>query len=408
MLREKIARLPQEPGVYLFKDAEGTIIYIGKAKSLKKRVSSYFARDLSGKTMILMSQVRDIEYRLCPTESLALLLEASLIRQHRPKYNISLRDDKSFPFVKITNEEFPAICITRKKEDDGSLYLGPFTSAKLLREALTIIRRTFPYRSCRQLPKKACMYYRIGLSPAPCVGKIGREEYRKTIDDIVLILQGSTEGLIKKLSLAMQKESGARNFEAAAALRDRIAALSALGRSSAFSPEESQLQDLEGLLDLEVTPQRIEAFDISDISGKEACGSMVSFYKASPDKNNYRRFRIKTVAGVDDYKMLSEVVARRYSRLVREKLPLPDLILIDGGRGHLLTAAKELEKLGLQIPLVSIAKDRENIYTKEKAQPIRFSSERPALNLIRRIRDEAHRFALSYHHVLRRKVTLGK
>ena len=167
-LKEKIANLPDAAGVYLFKDAKGEIIYIGKANSLKKRVSSYLGRDLATKTVALMSHVRDIEYKVCKNESLALLLEASLIHQYKPKYNVSLRDDKSFPFVKITNEEFPAVYITRKKETDGARYIGPYTNVKLLRQALKIIRRSFPYRSCRRLPKKACIYYRLKLSPAPC------------------------------------------------------------------------------------------------------------------------------------------------------------------------------------------------------------------------------------------------
>jgi excinuclease ABC subunit C len=406
-LKEIIVSLPDAPGVYLFKDAKGEIIYIGKANSLKKRVSSYLGRDLSTKTVALMSNVRDVEYRMCQSESLALLLEASLIHQYKPKYNVSLRDDKSFPFVKITNEEFPAIYITRKKEADGSQYIGPYTNVKLLRQALKIIRRSFPFRSCRRLPQKACIYYRLKLSPAPCIGKINKEEYAKIIDNICLILEGKTDTLIKKLAEEMDLKSKELDFEAAAKIRDQINALSALGSKGGDSGL-NQLEDLKNLLKLDKIPQRIEGFDISDISGQGACGSMVSFYRGEPDKNNYRRFRIKTVEGIDDYKMLAEVVQRRYSRIVRENLPIPDLILIDGGKSHLLVANRELEKLKLKIPLVSIAKDRENIYTKTRKQPLRFNADTPALNLIRRIRDEAHRFALSYHHVLRRKKTLGQ
>lgn len=407
-LKEKIASLPDAAGVYIFKDVKGQIIYIGKANSLKKRVSSYLGRDLSTKTVALMSNVRDIEYRVCQSESLALLLEASLIHQYKPKYNVSLRDDKSFPFVKITNEEFPAIYITRKKEADGAQYIGPYTNVKLLRQALKIIRRKFPFRSCKKLPKKACIYYRLKLSPAPCIGKISKEEYAKIVENICLILEGKTDTLIKKLAQEMDAKSKELDFEAAAKIRDQINALSSLMSSAGIGSGLNQLEDLKSLLKLERIPQRIEGFDISDIAGQGACGSMVSFYRGEPDKNNYRRFRIKTVAGIDDYKMLAEVVHRRYSRLARENLALPDLILIDGGKSHLLVANRELEKLKLKIPLVSIAKDRENVYTKNRKQPIRFVADTPALNLIRRIRDEAHRFALSYHHLLRRKKTLGK
>jgi excinuclease ABC subunit C len=321
---------------------------------------------------------------------------------------VSLRDDKSFPFVKITNEEFPAIYITRKKEIDGARYIGPYTNVKLLRQALKIIRRKFPYRSCRKLPKKACIYYRLKLSPAPCIAKISREEYTKIVDNICLILEGKTDTLIKRLAQEMDLKSKELDFEAAAKIRDQINALSALSSGSGTDSELNQLEDLKNLLKFDKISQRIEGFDISDIAGQGACGSMVSFYRGQPDKNNYRRFRIKTVEGIDDYKMLAEVVRRRYSRLVRENLPIPDLILIDGGKSHLLVASRELEKLKLKIPLVSIAKDRENIYTKGRKQPIRFAADTPALNLIRRIRDEAHRFALSYHRLLRRKKTLGK
>jgi excinuclease ABC subunit C len=252
------------------------------------------------------------------------------------------------------------------------------------------------------------MYYRIGLSPGPCIGKINKREYAKTIENIALILEGKTETLIKKLFRQMNLKAMEKNYEDAAKIRDSISALSAIGPSYAGIYSHDELEDLKKLLNLDKLPQRIEAFDISDISGREATGSMVSFYRGSADKNNYRRFRIRTQEGIDDYKMLGEVVQRRYSRLVREKLPLPDLILIDGGRAHLSVAASKVRQLGLSIPLVSIAKREENIYTKDKISPIKLASDTPALNLIRRARDEAHRFALSYHHILRRKKVIGK
>lgn len=407
-LRNIIADMPDTPGVYLMKDRSAEVIYIGKAKSLQKRLSSYLVKELFGKTDVMMSNVGDIEYRLSQTESLALLLEASLIRKYKPKYNVSLRDDKSFPLVKITNEEFPAICVTRKKEDDGARYFGPYTNAGLLREALKIIRRSFPYRSCKKLPRQACIYYRIGFSPAPCIGKISKRQYAKTIVEISLILEGRAGVLVRKLSRKMRLKSKNLEYEEAADIRDQIAALSAMGQVNTGVSSKLELEDLKRLLYLERFPERIEAFDISNISGRFATGSMVSFYRGTPDKNNYRRFRIKTVEKIDDYKMLAEVIHRRYRRLIEDKLSLPDLILIDGGRSHLLTAEKELRCLDLCIPLVSIAKENENIYTENKAQPIKLSHDTPALNLIRRVRDEAHRFALSYHRLLRRKETLRK
>ena len=407
-LKAKIASLPNSAGVYLIKNASGSVIYIGKAKSLRKRLMGYLGRGLSTKNVSLMSQAADIEYKSCPTEALALLLEYKLIHKYKPKYNVSLRDDKSFPLVKITNEDYPAIYITRKKKADGSRYLGPYTSAKLLRASLRIIRHSFPYRSCRKLPSKACIYYRLGLSPPPRIGKNSKRENATTIKNISLMLEGKTENLIKKLSREMNLKSKALKFEEAASLRDRITALSLIGQKYAGKRPGLELEELKALLKLERLPERIEAFDISNISGKEACGSMVSFYRGIPDKNNYRRFRIKTVEGVDDYEMLREVMRRRYSRLIKESLSLPDLVLIDGGRQHLLTAQRVLEGLGINTGLVSIAKEKENIYIKGSPGPINFLRGTPALNLIRRIRDEAHRFAVSYHHLLRRKKIIGR
>ncbi len=405
-LKDKIVALPDTPGVYIFKDADGQIIYVGKAKSLKKRVQSYFSRFLASKTQVMVSKIADIEYKVCQTESLALILEASLIHKCKPKYNVSLRDDKSFPLVKITNEDFPAVCVTRKRIADGAHYFGPYTSAGLLREALRIIRKYFPYRSCEKMPQEARMYQKIGL--APTTNEANKKEYAKTIENIGLILEGKTDTLIKKLTQEMNLKSKEQKFEEAAIIRDQIEALSVMAESPVRFSRKDELGDLKNLLQLAKLPKRIEAFDISDISGKEAAGSMVSFYRGMPDKNNYRRFRIKTIQSIDDYKMLAEVINRRYSGSLKEELALPDLILIDGGKSHLAVADKELEKLGLRIPLASIAKDRENIYTREKRDPIKLDTDTPALNLIRRIRNEAHRFALAYHHLLRMKKTLGK
>jgi len=390
------------------KDSSGRIIYVGKAKSLKKRLMSYFRGGLSDKTRIQMASVETIEYRLTPTEGLALLIENSLIKQHQPKYNVSLRDSKGYPLVKITNEEFPAICITRKREPDRARYFGPYTSASLLREALKVIRRNFPYRSCHKMPEEACLYYRIGLSPAPCAGKISKRDYAATIEKIAMILEGKTDELVARLSREMLTLARQKDYEAAAKRRDQINALSSLSGSRPGLSRSDELHDLKARLGLDKLPERIEAFDISNIFGKEATGSMVSFYKGVPDKDNYRRFRIKTVSGIDDYSMLAEVVRRRYARLKEEGLKFPDLILIDGGRGHLFTAKKALEEVGAKVPFASIAKEREHIYTPERKAPIKLGEGTPALNLIRRIRDEAHRFAVSYHHLLRRKKVIGE
>ncbi|MDD4980219.1 MAG: excinuclease ABC subunit UvrC [Candidatus Omnitrophica bacterium] len=405
-LKDIVANLPDTPGVYIFKDAGGEIIYVGKAKSLKKRVQSYFRRFLATKTQLMVAKIAEIEYKLCQTESLALILEASLIHKYTPRYNVSLRDNKSFPLVKITREDFPVVCITRKKVADGSRYFGPYTNAGLLREALRIIRKYFPYRSCEKMTQEARMYRKIGL--APVLDERGRKEYAKTIENISLILEGKTETLIKKLSQEMMTNSREQKFEEAAKIRDQIEALSVMSEGAGHYSRKEELEDLKNLLQMKKLPVRIEAFDISNIYGKEATGSMVSFFKGLADKDNYRKFRIKTVETIDDYKMLAEVVRRRYSGSLSKELVLPDLILIDGGKSHLAVADRELGKLNLKIPLVSIAKDRENIYTEGRSRPINLDSDTPALNLIRRVRDEAHRFAVSYHHLLRRKKAIGR
>jgi excinuclease ABC subunit C len=258
------------------------------------------------------------------------------------------------------------------------------------------------------MPKQACLYHRLRLCPAPCIGNISAARYKEIIEEIKMFIDSEYEGLIDTLSRRMKEASREARFEEAARIRDQINALNAIGNSSAGAFVFNELEDLRQLLGLKKIPQRIEAFDISNIQGKSPCGSMVSFFKGCADKDNYRRFRIKTVRGIDDYKMLAEVLSRRYSRVIKEGLSHPDLILIDGGRQHLSTALKELDRLRLDIPVVSIAKDKENIYVKDSPGPIRLSSDTAALNLIRRIRDEAHRFAVSYHRLLRKRSVIGK
>jgi len=416
-LKEKISSAPNSPGVYLMRDNRGKVLYVGKAGSLKKRLSSYLpgltgesgmrfcavSNRLDSKTLALMSKVVDIEFRLSPNESMALLLEAGLIHKFKPRYNISLRDDKSFPFIKISAEVFPAISITRKKDDPLARYIGPYTNAKILKNALKVIRRSFAYRSCRRLPGKSCVYGRINLCPAPCLGKLNPKEYNSRIEDIILILEGKADLLINRLRHLMQNKSQSRDFEAAAEARDQISTLAELSAGLSGVNRKGELEDLKNKLGLNKLPERIEGFDISNISGKQAVGSMVSFYRGNPDKNNYRRFRIKDCPGIDDYKMLAEVVRRRYSRLIKENSALPDLLLIDGGKGHLLAASRQVKELGLDLPLVSIAKKEELVYSSNNEHGLSFADDTPALNLIRRVRDEAHRFAVSYHLLLRRK-----
>ncbi|MBU4418559.1 MAG: excinuclease ABC subunit UvrC, partial [Candidatus Omnitrophica bacterium] len=403
-IREKILSAPDSCGVYLMRDCLGRVLYVGKAKALKKRLLNYLGRDLGGKTQSLMAKVADVEFRLAPNEAMALLLEFKLIHEFNPRYNTSLKDDKSFPFVRISREEFPSIQVTRKKLDAAGRYLGPYTNAKLLKNALKIIRLEFAYRTCRRFPKQSCIYQKINLCPAPCIGKISRKAYKQRIDNIILILKGKGDLLIRKLTKSMQDKSLTQDFEAAARMRDQIIILSGMSGQLNDSSCKNELELLARSLNLKKPPIRIEGFDISNLSGSQAVGAMVSFYNGQPDKNNYRRFRIKSFSGIDDYKMLAEVLRRRYSRLLKEKKALPDLLLIDGGKGHLLTAQAELKALNLHIPLVSIAKEKENIYSSQPGKlTVALAKDGPALNLIRRVRDEAHRFAVGYHRLLRQE-----
>ncbi len=411
-LKEKINCLPDSSGVYIYKDANGEILYVGKAKNLKKRVQSYFTRFLDAKTQALVEKIADLEYRETVTEFQAQLLEASLIKEIQPKYNIDLKDDKSFPLIKISKEDFPLIAICRHKEflqdkEKANFYYGPYSSAIFLRQALKVIRKIFGYRSCKQFPKAACLYFRLKMCPAPCIGKIRKEEYSRIIEEIKMFLDLKYEKLIESLTKQMELAAKSHEYEQAAKIRDQINALSALGKTNSKFSSSDELEDLKKLLKLKSLPVRIEGFDISNISGKEATGSMVSFHRGRPDKNNYRRFKIKEVSGIDDYSMLREVVKRRYSRLQKEKINMPDLVLIDGGKQHLLAAQDELKKLNLDLSLMSIAKDQEHVYVKGEVSPISFSGDTPALNLIRRVRDEAHRFARKYHHLLHKKAVFS-
>lgn len=403
-LIKKIKSLPLSPGVYMFKDEGGNILYIGKARYLKKRVSSYFRRFLNSKTQALVAKIDDIDYIVTPSQGVALIKEAALIKEHLPPYNTAFRDDKSYPFICLAKEEFPRIFICRnphklKEGERGYLRIfGPYTNAGLLRQALGSLRAIFPFASCRGKPKKPCLYYRIHLCPGHCINQISPDGYQENIKNIIMFLEGRSDDLISRLSEHMQEKALAYAFEEAAKIRNQIKALESIMPSGA----------LENILGIKRKIRRIEAFDVSNIFGAEAAASLVSFYDGGPDKNNYRRFRIKTVSGIDDYRMLREAIQRRYQRLVRENLPLPDLIVIDGGRGQLSEAKKELDSLKINIPLISIAKEKEEIYTLNRKNPIRLKPDSPALQVIQRVRDEAHRFAVSYHHVLRRKKIIGK
>jgi len=405
-LQEKIKSFPEAPGVYLMKGKKGEILYVGKAASLRKRVLSYFqaSRPHPPRIALLLEQVAEIDTLVTRSEAEALFDEASLIKSHKPKYNVALRDDKTYPWVKLTHEEFPRIFITHRKVDDGSLYFGPYTDAALLRSALASMRRNFPLRNCRKFPKKPCLDYYIGQCPAPCVGTIDRKAYGKIVEEAKLFLEGKRHELLQVLSKKMQALSQERQYEEAAKVRDEIEALSGVSLRNQRPGWLEQLEELKKVLHLDLLPRRIEAFDISDIFGTSACGSMVSFVEGMPDKDGYRRFRIKEVKGINDYQMMREVIRRRYHRVKRENHPAPDLVLIDGGRGHLSAASGVLRELGFEkLPVIGIAKREEWIYQMGRSEPIILSRTSKALHFVQRIRDEAHRFAIGYHHILRER-----
>ncbi len=406
--KKKIKTFPDAPGVYFMKDRAGEIIYVGKAVSLKKRVASYFNRRTLGaglKTDVMMSYVADIAYQQVPTEHEALLLEAALIKKYQPRFNISLKDDKSYPYIVVTRETFPRVFIGRRRKhaEDDADFFGPYTSASLLRRALKILRKSFPFCSCRRFPKKPCLNFDLRLCPGPCQGKISRRRYRAVIRSLEDFLTRKHTELVEALSRRMQRLVARERFEEAAKLRDQLEALSILvsmkkGPWSGVDKEDDWVR-----LGVKREPRRIEAFDISNTGPEEAVGSMISFLDGRPDKDNYRRFRIRAVSGIDDYAMIREVVGRRYRRLLEEHLNLPDLVVIDGGAGHLAAARGVLRDLGLALPMIAIAKEEELIYTGMRSTPIRLERSSPVLRLIQAVRDEAHRFALKYHRLLRTK-----
>ncbi|OIO38346.1 MAG: hypothetical protein AUJ75_03015 [Candidatus Omnitrophica bacterium CG1_02_49_10] len=404
-IKEKIKDLPNAPGVYLMKDESGSVIYVGKAEDLKKRVSSYFYPNtkLSNKIEAMVSRVRDIDYMPTSTSAEALIYENSLIKKYDPRYNTALRDDKSYPMLKLTvNEDFPRLIMTRRKKDDGAVYYGPYSSAGLLKEALGIMRRLFPLRTCGRFGRNLCLSFHIGQCLGPCVNRIDKEKYKALVDEVRLFLDGKKTELIELLSARMKERAKAQDFEEAEGLRRKIEALSAIKDKRVLYSAAGDLEELSLVLGMAKAPQAIEAFDVSNIMGKFAVGSMIYFYKGKPKKSAYKRFRIKTVGLIDDYAMIREIVRRRYTRVLKEKRNLPDLILIDGGKGHLESALEELDKLDIHVPVVSIAKEFERLYAKNKPFII-LPQDSKALNLLKRIRDEAHRFAIAYHKSLRRK-----
>ena len=425
LIRKKLGELPHKPGVYLMKDRFGTVIYVGKARDLRKRVSQYFhpSRRMGWdlKFRALIDSVHDFDCHVVRSEPESLLLEGKLIKEFHPKYNVSFRDDKRFLLVKVNlNDPIPRFTLTRLKQEDGARYFGPFPNAGALRHTLSLVRRQFHLRGCRPLTPgesdyKHCLYANLRFCTAPCIGNVNRQQYLQQVEAACEFMAGQCEEMKDQLEADMRKAAAAQDYEKAAALRDTLEALRRTTlKTSKFArvpytlplaiEPEKDLAALGELLGLAAPPEVIEGFDISNISGTFAVASMVSFRRGRPDRSNYRRFRMKSVTGQDDFACVAETVRRRYSRLQREGLSLPNLILIDGGKGQLNAACAELEKLGLShIPVIGLAKEFEEIYRPGAKEPLRLSIDSGALKLLQRVRDESHRFANTYNAQLRLK-----
>ncbi len=449
-IRKKVSTLPHKPGVYLMRDRFGTVIYVGKARDLRKRVTQYFhpSRRLGWdlKFNALVEAICDFDFHIVRSEPEAFLLEGKLIKEFHPRYNVSFRDDKRFLMLKVNlNDPIPNFAFTRLRKDDGARYFGPFSNSGALRNTLALVRRQFNLRGCRAFTPgegdyKHCLYAHLKYCTAPCIGNVTREQYLEQVRAACDFLEGQCFEMKDQLEAEMKKAALNRDYEKAADLRDLIRDLQATTRKTekfervpytlpfSINPE-NDLAELAKVLDLSAPPQRIEGFDISNISGTFAVASLVSFKNGRPDRANYRRFKIKTVEGQDDFASMAEVVKRRYSRLLREgktnvgrvsslsqasvlkdggrrdaRPTLPDLILIDGGKGQLNAACAELKKLGLgKITVVGLAKEFEEIYQPEKNKPLRLGLNHPAVKLLQRIRDECHRVANSYNAQLRIK-----
>jgi excinuclease ABC subunit C len=547
-LEEKLESLPPKPGVYQFKSKEGRLLYVGKAVSLRNRVRQYFQKSRSPDARLdaMISKIADLEVIVTDSEIEALILEANLVKQYNPRYNVNLKDDKSYPFIVVTNEPFPRVFVTRRIVRDGSKYFGPYTDVKTMRYALKTIRDTFKVRSCnyfidqeviRKKKIKVCLDYHIKKCDGPCEGLVSEEKYNEMIHQVTQLLKGKTSSLVKTLEGEMERLSNEMRYEEAATVRDRIQALSVYAsRQKIVDLEESDrdivaiavegddacgvvfriregklvgsqhfyMNNVEGWTETEVVeqfleryyldaqdipreiflpvelesmhvvarwlseksgerveiivpkigekakliamcrnnarflldelkiqkmkrsdfvphsvkalqrdlrlpkpPRRIECFDISNIQGADAVASMVTFVDARPVKNDYRRFKIRTVVGPDDFASMREVFDRRYKRLLDENGIVPDLIMVDGGKGQLSSALDVLDKLGIKNqPIIGLAKHLEEVFVPGVSEAQSIPKTSSGLRLLQRIRDEAHRFAITYHRTVRSKRTL--
>ncbi len=458
-IRHKLNELPHRPGVYLMKDRFGRVIYVGKARNLRKRVSQYFQSSRrerwDPKFQALTDAIADLDVHPVKSDAEAVLLEGKLIKEYQPRYNVSFRDDKQFLLLKVNlNDPIPRFTLTRVRQDDGARYFGPFANAGALRRTLNLVRKKFHLRGCRPLTPteqdyKHCLYAHLKVCTAPCIGAVSREQYLKQVEAACEFLEGQYQEMREELEADMKKAAASLQFERAAELRDMIADLEKTTQKTekfhrvpqklpVASDPESDLEDLRQVLQLPERPGFLEGFDISNISGTFAVASMVRFKDGRPERANYRRFKMKSVVGQDDFACMAETVRRRYSRVLREQASeshagsarseekeraneeerkkasakekgsqgsrLPDLILIDGGKGQLSAACQELDRLGLNhIPIIGLAKEFEEIYRPGESEPLRLDRDSGALKLLQRVRDESHRFANTYNAKLRLK-----
>jgi excinuclease ABC subunit C len=430
-LLEKARGLPKAPGVYLMKDDKGRVIYVGKSASLRDRVGSYFlaSTKLEMKKAGLLLDVVDFEVIQTDSEVEALLAENRLIKDIQPKYNARLLDDKTFPYLMITTgDEYPGVFITREPRMDGVKLYGPFTSVYALKEAVTLLQKAFKFRTCHLEIREAdphrrffrpCLLYPIRQCTAPCAAKISAEAYREDINRLIRFLDGDKKKVLGQMEKEMLEASKDMDFERAARLRDEIKALNALGarggkgeqeywQPEAFvsNPQEG-VAKLQEMLELPELPRIVEGIDIAHLQGGEMVGSKVTFIDGVPFKDSYRRYKIKHGQGNNDFLSIQEVVSRRYREAGTHNELYPDVILIDGGLGQLHAAMDVFKTMDVKPPMViSLAKKEELVFAQGRSEPIRAARNHLGLKLLQYIRDEAHRFAQQYHHILRRKTVL--
>ena len=421
-LIKMVRRFPDKPGVYLMHDEGGRTIYIGKAKSLRKRVSSYFRQGsfASPRLAKLVSQIVDISTIRTESDAEAMILESRLIKLYQPFFNVELKMGERYPFIKITQEDYPRALVTRFKQDDGAVYVGPFVKTRDLRALLRLAERYFPLRTCgltlekgkKPARERPCMRHTLGLCLAPCVYPEVEPKYRERVADLILLLQGRGADLANRLHKRMDAAAGRLEFEEAARLRDTIRSIWRVNRQRLSAPAMSEdsrddwipLKRLQEVLGLPLLPWRIDGFDISHTGGDNTVGVVVVFEQGIANNSLYRKFNIKTVPGIDDFRSMEETVERRYKRVLESEEPLPQLILIDGGPVQLDFARRALHTLKLdKVAAAALAEREEELFVPGSSEPIRLDRHDPGLRLLQRVRDEAHRFAVSSHRQKREK-----